>query len=164
MTRFGHTARGVGRSANSVPPVPRWLGWAGLLPQLACAAALWLGPAEWRYVALAVGWGYGALIFSCLGGLWWGVAAGAQTRGLRPPGWLWVVAVVPSLLALLTYLPWVFGLDWPEPSLAALGVAIVASLVVDRRITGREAPDWWWRLRAPLSVGLGAATLLLAAG
>ena len=148
----------------AMPALPRWLGLAGLLPQLACLAAVWLGPEEWRYAALAIGWGYGALIFSFLGGLWWGIAAGAAARGQAVPGWLWIVSVVPSLLALLTYLPWVFGLDWPGPSLVVLGLAILASLAVDRRLSGREAPGWWFALRLPLSVGLGLATVLLPLG
>lgn len=148
----------------AMPVLPRWLGLAGLLPQLACLAAVWLGPEEWRYAALAIGWGYGALIFSFLGGLWWGIAAGAAARGQAVPAWLWAISVVPSLLALLTYMPWVFGLDWPGPSLMVLGFAILASLAVDRRLSGREAPDWWFALRLPLSAGLGAATLLLPLG
>lgn len=164
MNRFTRRNRAMGRSAKTVPPLPRWLGLAGLLPQLACLGAVWLGPEEWRYAALAIGWGYGALIFSFLGGLWWGIAAGAEARGIKVAAWLWIAAVAPSLLALATYLPWVFGLDWPGPSLVALGLAIPASLAVDRRLDGREAPDWWWNLRLPLSAGLGLATLLLPFG
>lgn len=162
LGRLDRSGRGVGRRAQTVPAWPWWLGLSGLLPQLACVAVLWLGPQEWRYVALAGAWGYAALIFSFLGGLWWGIAAGADTRGVRPPAWLWLVSVVPSLVALAAYLPWIFGLDWPGPSLALLGLGILLSLVVDWRITGREAPDWWFRLRAPLSGGLGLATLLVA--
>lgn len=147
---------------TAIPALPRWLGLAGLLPQLACLAAVWLGPEEWRYAALAIGWGYAALIFSFLGGLWWGIAAAASRRQEAVPGWLWIASVVPSLLALLTYLPWVFGYGWPGPSLVLLGLAILASLLVDRRLSGREAPGWWFALRLPLSLGLGLATVLLA--
>ena len=149
---------------QSVPHLPRLLGLAGLLPQFACLCTAWFGPDEWYWTALAIGWGYGALIFSFLGGLWWGIAAGALARNVVVPGWLWIASVVPSLLALLTYLPWVFGLDWPEPSLVLLGLAILASLAVDRRLSGREAPDWWWSLRMPLSLGLSFATVLLPLG
>lgn len=148
-------------SDHRVPALPRWLGLAGLLPQFACLGVAGFGAEEWYYTAIATGWGYGALIFSFLGGLWWGVAAGADARGLPVPNWLWLVSVVPSLLALLTYLPWVVGMEWPGPSLVLLGLVILGSLAVDRRISGKEAPAWWWSLRVPLSVGLGLATLLL---
>ncbi|MCP9221314.1 DUF3429 domain-containing protein [Erythrobacter sp. LQ02-29] len=146
---------------RSIPPLPRALSFAGLLPQLACVAALWLGPEGWRYAALAIAWGYAALIFSFLGGLWWGIAASRIREGERVPGWLWVASVLPSLVALATYLPWVFGEEWPRPSLVALAVGLVASLWVDRRIAP-SAPSWWMALRVPLSIGLGVATLLVA--
>ena len=147
---------------QSVPSLPRWLGLAGLLPQLACVLVLYLGPEEWRYAAQAIAFGYAALIFSFLGGMWWGMAAmapAAQNR--RSLGWVWVAAVAPSLLALLAYLPWVFGETWPEPSLVMLGAGILMSLAVDAKLRG-IAPAWWMALRVPLSVGLGLATVAAA--
>lgn len=145
---------------TQIPPLPRWLGLAGLLPQAACLLAVLVGPPEFRWTGLAVAWGYGALIFSFLGGLWWGLAAAAQARGEAVPGWLWFASVMPSLLALLTYLPWVLGLSWPGPSMTVLGIMIAASLLVDRKL-GALAPDWWMALRVPLALGLGAMTLVL---
>ncbi len=143
-----------------MPPTARFLGFAGLLPQIACLAAAWLGPPEWRWSALAIGWGYAALILSFLGGLWWGLAAGSPDEARRAPQWLWGAAVTPSLLALGTYLPWVFGAPWPGPSLYILGLAIIASVIVDLRLV-TIPPVWWMALRLPLSLGLGAATVLL---
>ncbi|WP_237392513.1 DUF3429 domain-containing protein [Aurantiacibacter rhizosphaerae] len=131
------------------------------MPQLACVAAAWLGPPEWRWSALAIGWGYAALILSFLGGLRWGLAAAAPDRGRRAPNWLWVASVAPSLLALVTFLPWVFGQDWPGPSLYILGAAIALSLLIDARLV-TVRPVWWMALRIPLSLGLGGATILLA--
>ena len=145
-----------------VPSWPRWLGLAGLLPQLACLGVLLAGPAEWRFAALALAWGYAALIFSFLGGLWWGLATGALRHGEAVPGWLWLAAVAPSLIALASYAPWVFAGAWPGPSLGLLGAGLIASLLVDRRLA-RIAPGWWLALRTPLSLGLGLATLTIAA-
>lgn len=147
---------------RSVPALPRALGLAGLLPQFACVAALYLGPQEWRYAAQAIAFGYAALIISFLGGLWWGIAAmapAAQNR--RTLGWVWVAAVMPSLVALVAYLPWVFGETWPEPSLVMLGGGILMSLAVDAKLRG-IAPAWWMALRVPLSLGLGLATVAAA--
>ncbi len=140
--------------------LPRWLGLAGLLPQLACLLAVIAGPPEFVWTALAFGWGYAALIFSFLGGMWWGIAAAAQARGERVPRWLWGAAVTPSLLALATYAPWVFGLAWPGPSLIMLGAMIAASALVDRKL-GALVPPWWMSLRTILSFALGGMTLLL---
>ncbi|VWX54173.1 DUF3429 domain-containing protein [Novosphingobium sp. 9U] len=143
------------------PALPRLLGYAGLLPQAAVVAVLVLGPARWHFSALSLGYAYPALILSFLGGMWWGLAARAADE---PPAWVWLAAVAPSLLALATAIPWAVGATWPGPSLAALGVSLLLSLLVDRRLatTGR-APPWWMALRNPLSIGLGILTVATGA-
>ncbi len=69
--------------------------------------------------------------------------------------------MLPSLIALAAFLPFVFDLIWPEPSLVALGGAILFSPLVDRAL-GPLAPRWWLALRIPLSLGLGALTIAAA--
>lgn len=141
------------------PALARLLGLAGLLPQVAVVLVLLEQNSELRFSALAMGYAYAALILSFLGGLWWGLAARAD----NPPAWLWVAAVVPSLVALASAVPWAVGDAWPGPSLIALGAALVAALGVDWQLqrTG-VAPGWWLGLRVPLSVGLGTLTVLMA--
>lgn len=146
---------------GQVPVIPRLLGLAGLVPQFACLAAVASGVGEWRWVALAVGWAYAALILSFLGGMWWGLGAARLATGQAVPGWLWFAAVAPSLLALATFLPWVFGSEWPGPALGVLGLALLASPLVDRNLAG-PVPPWWLRLRLTLSAGLGGASLVLS--
>ena len=146
---------------NTIPALPRNLGLAGLVPQLACLAALIAGPDEWRFAALAIAWGYAALIFSFLGGLWWGIAATRLHSAQRVPDWLWLAAVAPSLIAFATYLPWVFAAQWPQPSLIVLGAGLIGSLTIDRAIA-HLTPPWWLPLRVLLSLGLGLATLGIA--
>lgn len=144
---------------TTIPLWPRLLGLAGLLPQLACLGALVAGPAEWRFAALALAWGYAALIFSFLGGMWWGIAASAARTDTAAPPWMWLAAVAPSLIAFASYAPWVFAGTWPQPSLVMLGLGLIVSLWVDRRMAP-WCPAWWLHLRVPLSLGLGLATLL----
>ena len=147
---------------QSVPALPRWLGLAGLLPQFTCVAVLYAGPAEWREAALAIAFAYAALILSFLGGMWWGIAAAAPAAQRRKAlGWLWIAAVLPSLVALACFLPWALDWAWPEPSLVMLGGALLVSLGVDAKL-GALAPRWWMALRVPLSTGLGLATLAAA--
>ena len=147
---------------QSVPALPRWLGLAGLLPQLTCVAVLYAGPAEWREAALAIAFAYAALILSFLGGMWWGIAAAAPAAQRRKAlGWLWIAAVLPSLVALACFLPWALDWAWPEPSLVMLGGALLVSLGVDAKL-GALAPRWWMALRVPLSTGLGLATIAAA--
>lgn len=143
----------------SPPPLPRWLGLAGLLPQLAAVAVVLSGDIALRFSALAMGYAYAALILSFLGGLWWGIAARAD----RPPEWIWVAAIIPSLIALASAVPWAVGQTWPGPSLVILGAALIAALAVDRALARLDlTPPWWMSLRIPLSLGLGALTLVLA--
>ena len=147
---------------QSVPALPRWLGLAGLLPQFTCVAVLYAGPAEWREAALAIAFAYAALILSFLGGMWWGIAAAAPAaQRRRTLGWLWIAAVLPSLVALACFLPWALDWAWPEPSLVMLGGALLVSLGVDAKLDAL-APRWWMALRVPLSTGLGLATIAAA--
>jgi hypothetical protein len=149
---------------GTVPRLPRVLGFAGLFPQFACLAAVLFGGAEWRWSALAIAWAYAALILSFLGGTWWGLAAAAdrstKSSSLTARSWMWAVAVAPSLIALATFVPWIVGAEWPGPSLLVLGAILLATPLVDRRLTDL-APNWWLALRRSLSLGLGAATILI---
>lgn len=144
--------------ASPTPPAlsgtARALGYAGLLPQIICVAMLVTGH-EWRYVALAGGFAYAAAIFSFLGGVWWGqaLASGRATTGA------YVLAVLPSLIAVALFLPWSFGWEWPGPALFYLGALIAGSPLIDRAL-GFAAPDFL-RLRWHLSAGLGALTIVL---
>ena len=147
---------------GKVPFLPRVLGLAGLLPQIACVAALYLGPNVWREPATLIAFAYAALIFTFLGGTWWGIAASAPAAERRRTlGWVWIAAILPSLSALAAFMPLVFDLAWPEPSLVALGGAILFSPLVDRAL-GPLAPRWWMALRVPLSLGLGSLTIAAA--
>ncbi|MBY0284173.1 MAG: DUF3429 domain-containing protein [Sphingomonas sp.] len=142
------------------PTIARLLGFAGLLPHIAVVLVLLERNNELRFFALAMGYAYAALILSFLGGIWWGFAARAE----RAPGWLWVAAVIPSLIALASFLPWATGEPWPGPSLIVIGVALIAALGVDWQLHRLGlAPDWWLRLRLPLSLGLGTLSIAMAA-
>lgn len=71
--------------------------------------------------------------------------------------------MLPSLIALASFLPWTTGEPWPGPSLVVIGVALVGALGVDWQLqrTG-HAPDWWLRRRLPLSIGLGGLSIAMA--
>lgn len=149
---------------REVPSKARLLGLAGLLPQIACLIVIYLGPEEWRdaaYIAAAL---YAALILSFLGGTWWGLAAGAPAAERRSAlGWLWVAAVLPSLVAFACLAPMLLGYWYAEPTLIMLGAALLVALAVDARLSNL-APRWWLSLRVPLSIGLGVLTMLIALG
>ncbi len=132
----------------------RLLGYAGLLPQAAAfMAVLKGGPEGWT--ALALSFGYAALIFSFLGGIWWGMAFAMP----KPPRWIFAMAVLPSLIALVLWFPWMIGETWPGPELIVLGALIAVSPLVDRAIGC--APQGWMALRWRLSLGLGGFTVAI---
>jgi hypothetical protein len=140
----------------TLTPASRWLGYAGLLPQIICLTLAATGH-ELAYTALAGGFAYAAAIFSFLGGVWWGQAIQSGRGGAGA----YVIAVLPSLFSVALFLPWSFGWEWPGPALLYLGVLIALSPLVDRAL-GLAAPDFL-RLRWHLSLGLGALTIALGA-
>lgn len=142
------------QTQSQLAKIAQTLGYAGLLPQTFCVALLWGGD-EYRWFALTGGFGYAAMIFSFLGGIWWGQAVSMSETRL----WVYVAAIIPSLIAFCLYMPWALGWEWPGPQLITLGAALIGSPVVDRRI-GYARPDWL-RLRWHLSIGLGVMTIIL---
>lgn len=148
----------VGRTAFA-------LGFAGLLPQAAALALIVIGrrdPTDLAWIPLIAGYGlalvYGAVILSFLGGIWWGFAM----RRAAGQGRLAALAVVPALVG-TGCVGWgalLFDQPWGAAAPVALGLAVIATLPVDRRLveTG-EAPANWMRLRVPLSLGLGLLTI-----
>lgn len=131
------------------------LGYAGLLPQL-LAVIMFIRGDEAGWIALAGGFAYAALIFSFLGGVWWGQALAKPDA----PLWAYVAAVLPSLIGVALFIPWTLGWAWPEPSLLWLGIFIALSPLVDRKLAWGGAS--WMQLRWHLSLGLGSLTLVLA--
>jgi Protein of unknown function (DUF3429) len=136
----------------------RLLGLSGLAPQLIIVYFAF-GTDQWQWVAQAAGYAYAAFIFSFLGGIWWGVSL----RDANAPGWIYGAAIMPSLIALATFIPWTLGWSWPGPALLVLGICLIVSPLVDHRI-GRliPLPSGWQSLRTTLSLWLGGLTLLLA--
>ena len=136
-------------------------GYAGLLPQLAVVLTMAVGGSGLRFSAMAIGYAYAALILSFVGGLWWGLASRDPARA---PRWIWAAAVLPALVALASAVPWAIGAAWPGPSLVLLGLSLASTLIIDAMLDRSGlCPAGWLALRARLSLGLGALTLLSAA-
>ena len=137
---------------NAVPESARALGYAGLLPQAAALLAVIKG-GEVSWTAMALAYGYAALIFSFIGGAWWGIGLARP----ETPRWIFLAAVMPSLIGVAGWFPWMEGLTWPGPELIVIGALILLSPLVDLAIGFK--PEGWMRLRRDLSIGLGALTI-----
>jgi predicted small integral membrane protein len=145
--------------AARLPPGTVWarLGYAGLLPQAACLLAQADGSGL-QWIGSALGLAYACLILSFLGGVWWGMALASP----QPPRWIFGVAVLPSLIGLAAFLPWMIGWTWPGPSLFVIGACLLASPAVDRAAARVVEPrPGWLRLRIHLSIALGLMTMAL---
>ena len=142
-----------------LPVFARWLGYAGLVPQILLAAVVVAGPPRFSAAAAAIALAYAGTILSFIGGAWWGLAARSQS----PTPWsMWVAAVIPSLIAFAVLGGWATGLA-TRAALIANGVALIGTLGVDQRFAARHvALPGWLRLRIPLSCGLGGLTTLIA--
>ncbi|MHA3976375.1 DUF3429 domain-containing protein [Halovulum sp. GXIMD14794] len=128
-----------------VPLPAAVLGAAGLLPFAAGAlAAHGLMPGISNpFTGLLILQTYGAAILAFMGGCLWGFAAQAGRAG-----WLELsLAVIPAL--------WAFAANFAVDAVGALFAGFVVLLLLDLVIVGRElGPDWWLRLRLPVSAGV----------
>lgn len=146
-------------SSAKLPRPAIGFGLAGLMPQAICLLLVARGGPE-GWFALAAACFYPAIILSFLGGMWWMTALLAAVRS----GWIYALAVTPSLIGFAALLPWSAGWRWPHPSLVALGLALLASPLVDYYLNRYASlPPGWLRLRAVMASGLGVLTLLVAA-
>jgi Protein of unknown function (DUF3429) len=150
---------------HTTPHLPKaalLAGYAGILPQLIAATLVFSG-SEYRWTGLAAAYGYAAFIFSFLGGIWWGFGVVARKED-ADAGPIFALAVAPSLIAFVSYLPWIWGWDWPGPSLAWIGFFLMLSPLADKWLSRKcDMPEGWMKLRWHLSLGLGGLTFLLAA-
>ena len=143
-----------------LPSLARWLGPAGLAPQILLAAVVLGLPVQFSSPASGLALIYSALILSFVGGAWWGLAARQQGR---IPSWIWLAAVAPSLIAFAAIGAGTIGRS-PGRGLTITGASLIAALGVDFKMVAIGlCPVGWLRLRGPLSIGLGGLTMLIAA-
>lgn len=147
-------------ASGRISPWARWLGFAGLGPQIMLAAVAIVGPSSAASGARDLALCYAALILSFVGGAWWGLVSRSRTA-VR--GSVWLMAVAPSLIAFAALGAWAIG-GASEPGLAVIGAALIGALGFDRKLAANGlCPLGWLSLRMPLSLGLGGLTLLIAA-
>ena len=153
MSTLSEAADGVA----PVRPVPPWaarLGYAGLLPFIALAAAAWLAPLVYRGQAAHALLAYGATIASFLGAIHWGLA---MRERLMPPTGALVWGVFPSLVA------WVALLLPLSQGLVTLALLLGICLAVDWRNYPVYGLRPWLAMRLHLTV-VAAMSLLAGSG
>lgn len=135
------------------------LGYLGLVPPAACLILAHLSDSL-RWFSMAASAFYAAVILSFLGGMWWMTGLLSGERRTTP----YFLAILPSLIAWASTLPWVFGARWPGPSLVLLGLVLLLSPLNDHALSRRIAlPAGWLALRNRLAIAMGVLTLSMAA-
>ncbi len=147
-------------SSPTRPTVVAWLGYGGLMPFLALAAASWLDPAHgaiWVPGLL----GYGAVILSFVGALHWAFAMTHPQLQGAPNHAVYLWSVVPSLLG------WAALMMVPKAGATLLIAGLLAHYRQDLRLARViELPAWYLPLRLRLTVvaSLCLAMVFFAAG
>ena len=132
-----------------IPPIVNWLGYGGLLPFVALAAAVWVDSSRsslWGDALLV----YGAVILSFVGALHWGFAMSQSDMSAHQRTHCFVWSVVPALLA------WVALLVKYAVSPQYACVLLVAGFLIhfwqDKRLVKwARLPVWYLPLRLRLT-------------
>jgi hypothetical protein len=130
----------------------RVLGYAGLIPFVSIAVAVWFAPSPWQATLHAGLLGYGAVILSFMGAVHWGLAMATDSPAARRQLGL---SVIPGLLG------WA-ALLLPAPYGYALLLLGFAGLCLVDNLAGRGGlvPAWYPPLRVALTTGVVASLLL----
>jgi Protein of unknown function (DUF3429) len=126
----------------------RWLTFAGAIPFIACSAAVWLAPNQYRAFAINVLTTYAAVILSFLGGIQWGMAVNLIDSAPKSARNIFLLSVVPSLLA------WGMLL-LPEPRSRILVAIVLFAFVwvIDALLNVQKLiPQWFFKLRSTITV------------
>jgi hypothetical protein len=129
---------------GDIPTPVLALGIAGVVPIVAAAIAMLVGPSWLKITAYIHVMNYAALVLSFLGAVHWGLALAAGRRE-----WAWyVTGAAPVLMAWLA-----LSLIQPIPMILVFVVAFTGVFMLDiRAARERLAPPWYPRLRKPLTI------------
>lgn len=127
---------------------PRWITFAGAIPFIACSAALWLAPNQYRSFTVNILAAYAAVILSFLGGIQWGMALNIIDTAPKSARNMFFLSVVPSLLA------WGMLLLPEARSRMLVAIFLFAFVwVIDALLNVQKLiPPWFFKLRSLISV------------
>jgi hypothetical protein len=130
------------------------MGYGGLMPFILLSVAIWMvAPAQRAFIGLAL-LGYGAVIASFLGAIYWGLVMRDVTKqSIGMLGW----GVVPSLLA------WVALMFSPVTGLLIVAALLWACFAVDRVAYPRFQAQAWLPMRLTLTLIASASCIVGAA-
>lgn len=131
------------KAEDKVPALVTQLGYAGLIPFVALAPAVWLVDTKFLALVSLALVGYGASITSFLGAIHWGLAM-RETHQKQKLSYVW--GVIPSLIA------WLALLQKPAVGLIMLTALLWICYAVDRATYTRYLLRSWLPMRLTLTV------------
>ena len=138
-----------------MPSIVAWLGFGGLIPFVALAAATVSG-GPYASTCRSGLLNYGAVILSFVGAVNWGFAMTLSGLSERARAQMWIWSVVPALIG------WAALFLAPLTASMGLVAGFLAQFWQDRRLaSGGALPAWYLPLRRRLTLG---ACICLAAG
>jgi hypothetical protein len=101
VTSFFHAFGNDKNTMKDAHGFARILTLAGALPFIGLSASLWLAPTEYHAKITTALITYAAIILSFLGGIQWGGAVALAETAPKSARTMWLLSIVPSLLAWL---------------------------------------------------------------
>ncbi len=132
-----------------MPPSAWWLGVHGLIPFVGCTVVSIVCAYNVSVIAREALLFYGAVILSFLGGIQWGFSVKGEDVALtvKPSMGRLCLTTVPALIG------WLSLMLPPGVSSIVLMVAFIMTLIIDLiKVRDYEAPNWYPKLRWPLTV------------
>ena len=121
------------------------LGYAGLIPFVFLAGILWLAPEINPQKVHQALLSYAAIILSFMGAVHWGLAIAQKHSSIN--SLQLVVSVMPTLIA------WFSSMTTPLWNYSILIATFALLCLIDGYFVHKQqAPDWYPRLRIPLTV------------
>lgn len=133
------------------------LAYAGAIPFVGLAIALWLAPIEHRSTTLQALTTYAAVVLSFLGGIQWGVAVKTHQDAPKSAQTMFLLSVIPSLLA------------WAVLFLPSSGARLIVAIflfgfvwLIDALLNLQKLiPPWFFRVRSIVTL-IVIASLVVA--
>ncbi len=139
--------------SHRIPEAAAALGYAGALPFIIAATAVWMIAPDLRAVTVQFLVGFGVVLLSFTGGVRWGLAMRAEGG---PTFLQLLIAAVPAGISWITIF---LGTIWPGLAIGpivqlvllivAFGILLWSDFIATH---AGEAPQWYIGFRAPLTI------------
>ncbi|HIB18802.1 MAG TPA: DUF3429 domain-containing protein [Alphaproteobacteria bacterium] len=126
------------------------VGFVGLFAFFTFALAMAFGSPTLAITAYLQLMHFGALVLSFIGAVHWGLAIGANARGITVPSWWYLASTLPMALGWLT-----LALARPTTKILLLSLGFFATFMLDVSATTRgHAPSWYKNFRKIMTIAV----------